>query len=130
MRKIFELMPFDNQVVVINVDGTVVNQLFNRIIEYGGWPISKQVRLTALDGQLQEATINGKAVQAHKKYKIALSDFIANGGDKCYFLKDQPQENLGIMLRDMMIEYVREETAKGNKLDAKRSGRIMIPGEQ
>lgn len=128
--KIFELMPFDNMMVVITVNGGVVRQLFELILNNGGWPISHTVRIEASGNQLTKAMINGALLQDDKMYKIALSDFVANGGDKCFFFKGIPQENLDILMRDMMIEFVKEQNAAGQLLDAKIEGRIIIPGEQ
>jgi hypothetical protein len=103
---IFELMPFENGLVVINVDAETIEKLFTRMAEYGGWPISHQDKT--------------------KMYKIALSDFIANGGDKCFFFEDKKQELLGKLFRDAIMEYVIELNAQGKKIDANLEGRVEV----
>ena len=38
---IYELMPFDNKLVILTMDGKLLQQLLDRVAERGGWPISK-----------------------------------------------------------------------------------------
>ena len=86
--KIFELMPFDNMLVVLEVKGSVVQQLFENIAGRGGWPVSKGVVCTFnTAGQLLDVQINGKAIDTNKIYRIGITDYVANGGDKCDFFK-------------------------------------------
>lgn len=123
---IFELMPFENALVVLSVDAKIIQQLFDRMAEYGGWPISHQVSYKIKDGKPVEILINGKSIDQKKIYKIALSDFVANGGDKCYFFKDQKQELLGKLFRDVIMEYVIELNEQGGQVSAKLEGRVEV----
>lgn len=122
---IFELMPFDNMLVVVSVDGNTLLELFDLMAKYGGWPVSKEVRYKIENDKAVNLTLDGKQIDKNKIYKIALSDFIANGGDKCYFLKDKKQEKLGKLFRDAILEYVEEQTAEGKKMDAEIEGRVV-----
>lgn len=123
---IFELMPFENALVVLNVDAETVGKLFVRMAEYGGWPISHQVRFKIKNGKPVDIQINGKPIDKNKMYKIALSDFVANGGDKCFFFEDKKQELLGKLFRDAIMEHVIELNEQGKKLDADLEGRVEV----
>jgi len=123
---VFELMPFENALVVLNVDAETIEKLFMRMAEYGGWPISHQVQYKIKNGQATDIQINGKPIGKNKMYKIALSDFVANGGDKCYFFEDKKQELLGILFRDAIMEHVIELNAQGKKADANLEGRVEV----
>jgi len=124
--KIFELMPFENNLVVLNVDAETVEKLFIRMAEYGGWPISHQVRFKIKEGKPIDIQINGKPIDKNKMYKIALTDFVANGGDKCFFFEEKKQELLGLLLRDAILEHVMELNAQGKKVDANLEGRVEV----
>ena len=124
--KIFELMPFENGLVVINVDAETVEKLFARMAEYGGWPISHQVRFKIKNKKPIDIQINGKPIDKNKMYKIALTDFVANGGDKCFFFEDKKQELLGKLFRDAIMEHVIELNAQGKKVDANLEGRVEV----
>jgi 2',3'-cyclic-nucleotide 2'-phosphodiesterase (5'-nucleotidase family) len=123
---IFELMPFENALVVLNVDAETVEKLFVRMAEYGGWPISHQVQFDIKNGKPIDVQINGKPIDKNKMYKIALSDFVANGGDKCFFFEDKKQELLGKLFRDAIMEHVIELNAQGKKVNADLEGRVEV----
>ena len=124
--KIFELMPFENSLTVLNVDAETVEKLFERMAEYGGWPISHHVRYKIKNGKPIDIKINGNPIDKSKMYKIALTDFVANGGDKCFFFEGKKQELLGKLFRDAILEYVIELNAQGKKVDANLDGRIEL----
>ena len=124
--KVFELMPFENSLVVLTVDAETVEKLFLRMAEYGGWPVSHQVRFKIKNGKPIDIQIDGKPIDKNKMYKIALTDFVANGGDKCFFFEDKKQELLGKLFRDAIMEHVIELNAQGKKVDANLEGRVEV----
>lgn len=125
-RTMFELMPFDNMLVVLHVDATTMQQLFERMAGYGGWPISHQVKYTINNDQPENVTIHGKPLEENKIYTIALSDFIADGGDKCFFFKDKKRDLLGKLFRDALIEGVQDLQVEGKQVDAEVEGRVTL----
>ena len=122
----FELMPFENMLVVLHADGKTVQDLFVRMAEYGGWPVSHQVRFKIADGKPIDIQIEGKSIQNDKIYKIAMSDFLADGGDQCPFFKDKKRDLLGKLFRDALIEQVQELNDQGKKVNAKKEGRVIL----
>jgi len=125
--KIFELMPFDNAMVILEVKGDIVQQLFENIAGRGGWPISGQVRCSFnTEGKLLDVTINGEAIDNDMIYQIGISDYVANGGDKCSFFKDQPRRDTGVLFRDAFMQQVKDLTAQGKNIDAAIEGRMLV----
>ncbi len=124
--KIYELMPFENELVVLKIKGNIVQQLFERMAEDGGWPISKHVRYVIKDGKAIDITINDKAIDPNKTYKIATIDFIANGGGHCSFLKNQTRDNLNILYRNAIMEFIQQIAKEGRLLDAEMDHRLRI----
>jgi len=124
-RTMFELMPFDNMLVVLHVDAETMRELFERMAGYGGWPISHQVKYIINDGKPENVTIHGKPLDKNKIYTIAMSDFIADGGDKCFFFKDKKRDMLGKLFRDALIEGVQDLQAEGKQVDAEVEGRVI-----
>ncbi len=123
--KIFELMPFDNMVVLVEIDGRTMEKFFHLMAENGGWPISKSVHYKIENKQAKFIYINDQPLDYRKNYTVSMSDYIANGGSDCEFLVDKPQEPLGIFLRDLILEYIEAKTAKGVMLGAKMDGRVV-----
>lgn len=122
--KIYELMPFDNLLVVVHADAATVQQFVDKIAKDGGIPVSKQLNFEIKNGKAQNVTINGKPLESDRIYKIGVSDYVANGGDDCTFFIDKKRDNLGILMRDAIITYAKKQTAQGKKLEAEKDGRI------
>ena len=125
-RKIFELMPFDNYLVITNIPGPVLKQLFDRMADYGGWPVSSGVRFTIEGKEASNITIDGEPLDLSRTYPVVLSDYISEGGGDCFFLADLPYENLNVYYRDAMIKQVEWLTDQGRSLEAKIEGRVKI----
>lgn len=53
-----------------------------------------------------------------------MNDYMAGGGDNSAFLVGQKVEILGTTIRDMMLQYLADETAAGRKIYSKMDGRI------
>ena len=123
--KVYELMPFDNLIVLQEVTGAVLLQLLNKIAESGGWPVSGITMHIDKDKKATEVLINGKPLNEFELYTIANSDYIANGGGNCDFLKPIPQINKGYLLRDALIEYIKVMTEQGKPVDTKIENRIV-----
>ncbi len=122
--KIYELMPFDNLVVLQDLKGSVLRTFLEKIARDGGWPVSEGVVLRLKDAKITSATINGEPLNDNATYTIANSDYVANGGDNCDMLRSIPQQNRGYVLRDAIIEYVTTFTRQGKPVAAKIENRI------
>ncbi|MEM9822394.1 MAG: 5'-nucleotidase [Bacteroidota bacterium] len=122
--RIYELMPFDNAMVLVYLDGATLLQLCDHMASKGGWPISQHLRYEITDGKAAQVELNGKAIQSDQIYVVSLSDYLANGGDSCDFLQDKKRENLEILVRDAILEYVEEKGKAGVVMSAELDGRV------
>lgn len=119
--KIFELMPFDNTIEVLNLDGKQVETFIRHMLERNGWPVSHSLRVKYLNGIL-DVEINEESLDYSKEYLVAVPDYIANGGSDCNFLLGTEREILNALIRNVLVDYVKN---KGN-LDPKIEGRFVI----
>ncbi|MFB0925844.1 MAG: 5'-nucleotidase, partial [Vicingaceae bacterium] len=129
--KIFELMPFENELVVV----TIENKQMAKLIKYlyvNPQPISKGITLSSYEIYDGASLQNGLSTtenkyRLNKEFKILTSDYLANGGDKMNFFLDPINiEPVGIKLRDAIIQYCISENKKGNKLLSNLDGRITF----
>ncbi len=123
--KMFELMPFENFLVIVQVDGLVARQFFDKMASNNGWPISSEVKYEIIDGKAHNILINGEPLEDKKTYNIALSDYIANGGDRCDFFAGKNRINTSILIRDLLINRVKKLTTKSQKVSSKKDGRVL-----
>lgn len=120
----FELMPFENSVVILTITGTRMQQLFQSIVANNGAPFSGAT-VKARGKKITELKIGGQAIDTAKYYKVVTSDYLAAGGDKYDFFKNPVKtDTLNYKLRDAIIDYMMEENKKGNTIKSRKDGRI------
>lgn len=121
---IMQIAPFENRLVVLELKGSDLMELFRNIAAVGGEAVSSSVRLEiTADGQLVSATVNGEDIDPSRIYTIATIDYLAEGNDKMYALKKAiKRHDIGLLARDEMMEYV----IKHRIIDSKIEGRIKI----
>ena len=98
--------------------------LMKDIAAVKGEGVSSSVRMQITeDGQLLSCTIDGKEIEPNRIYTVATIDYLAEGNDKMYSLKKAvKRHDIGILARDIMMEYV----LKHRVIDSKLEGRITI----
>ncbi|KYP15849.1 MAG: hypothetical protein A1D16_10535 [Flavihumibacter sp. CACIAM 22H1] len=121
--KVYEIMPFDNLLVVQELTGKLLQEFLNRVAEKGGWPVAG-VQFTIKDKKAVEVLVGGKPLDPSASYRVANSDYIANGGDDCNMLVNIPQTNKGVLVRDAFLHYFQSITAAGKKINAQLENRV------
>jgi 2',3'-cyclic-nucleotide 2'-phosphodiesterase (5'-nucleotidase family) len=122
--KVYELMPFDNTLVIIELNGQQLQVFLNHVATKDGWPVNEGCSYTLQEGQASNVMIAGQALDPQKMYKIGVSDYVANGGDDCTMLKDLPRIETGVMVRDALIEYLRGVGNAGQTVRMPRGDRV------
>lgn len=121
---VYEMMPFDNMLVILEMDGATTQRLLDKIAASGGWPVSHQLKMTIRDGKASDIYINDEPFDSNRTYRVAMPDYIANGGDGADFLTLVPQDNSGIFIRDIVLQYLAELERKGEAIIVDSSKRI------
>lgn len=125
-RRVFELMPFENELVILTLSGPQTQELFNYLGRINGMPLSGAT-MTISNKKPKDVLIGGIALDTTKQYRVVTSDYLAYGGDKMRFFKDPLNfELVHHKLRDAIIEFIMEEHAAGRKISAKKDGRIKV----
>ncbi len=104
--KIFELMPFDNMLVVVDCPGQIALEFINSVAASGGAPLSSNISFEIDEDQANNINIDGKPFDKNRNYRIAMPDYIANGGGGKDYLIPLPRLDLEILIRDAIITYV------------------------
>ncbi len=121
--KIFELMPFDNMMVIQKVTGDILQQFLDLIADRGGWPIAG-ITMEIKDKRAVNILIGGKPLNNSDIYFIANSDYIANGGDNADMLRPIPQQSNGYLIRDAILDYIKKLKSEGKNISANEEKRI------
>jgi 2',3'-cyclic-nucleotide 2'-phosphodiesterase (5'-nucleotidase family) len=121
---VYELMPFENMVSVLTISGRNTEKLFNYVASKNGMPISG-AKVGINNGKPVDILINNSPIDTSRSYRIATSDYLADGGDNMdFFLSPIKKTSLGVKLRDMIVEYLKEETAQGRTINVRLDKRI------
>lgn len=116
---IFELMPFDNMLTILDLPGTAIDSLAQQLARRNGEPIAGFSFV--VDPATQRATnirVGNAPLDANRTYRLVTSDYLANGGGGMPILRsDVPREELAFPLRDAFIAYVRMQQTLSPVLD-------------
>lgn len=125
-RHAFELMPFENELVVLTLKAESVEKLVQYIVDKGGQPVS-DIQINAKKSGKPEFKIAGKEFINSGYYKVLTSDYLANGGDGIDAFKEAvKRENTNIKVRDAIIDYMIYVNKSGKTLNPQKDGRIII----
>ncbi len=119
-KNAFELMPFENTLVVVELSGEKVAELFTYFIEQQrAHPLSKHLQLN-ISNNAYTAIIQGKPFNTTQSYFILTSNYLQSGGDNMNFFKDPIQLiNTEYKVRDAIISYFRNVDTLKTSLDTR-----------
>jgi 2',3'-cyclic-nucleotide 2'-phosphodiesterase (5'-nucleotidase family) len=109
--------------VLLPTRGETIQSFLNHIASKGGWPVAGMSYTIQADKAIN-VLVGGKPLNPASTYNIAISDYVANGGDDAAMLKSVRQINTGYVLRDALLQYVQQQTAAGKSINAKVEGRV------
>lgn len=123
-KNVYELMPFENELVIISLQGTEVMELLEYISAKGGVPVS-DLRMNLKSEQLNKSFIGGNEFNRSVTYRVLTSDYLANGGDAMtVFSKNIKTVATQIKVRDAIIEYLQYLQINNDTLHPLTDGRI------
>ena len=110
-RTAFELMPFENKVVIAELPGSAILEMIEYLIsERKGHPLAGMTFTIDKDNKAQNILIAKKPFDITKTYNVATSDYLITGGDRMYFFKKSLKNtDIDYKLRTIMIDYFREQ---------------------
>lgn len=114
-KAIYEVLPFDNTVVVLTLKGSDLEALFHHITRLpegaGGFPqVSDGVSFTInrVTGRCEDFRIKGRALDPARTYRIATNSYLAAGGDGYrMFLNAVDRYDSLSFLRDVFADYLK-----------------------
>jgi len=123
----YEIYPFENHLVLLELPGKAVNRLFERFAKYKMEGFSKGVRLVIKNKAIESLTIGGKPVNDTATYRVVTVDFLAEGNDGMdAFTQATHYTDSNIILHDVMIEYIKKLTSENKIIHATPDDRMEI----
>ncbi|MBU2996028.1 5'-nucleotidase C-terminal domain-containing protein [Cellulophaga baltica] len=106
-RTAYEIMPFDNSVIVVGMKGKAIREMVNYLIaSKKPQPFAGLQIIVDKNDSVQEVNIQGKPFDENKTYYIATSDYLLKGGDHMDFFKNNiSTTDTNYLIRNVMIDY-------------------------
>ena len=107
LRTAYELMPFENSVVVVELKGKQIQELIDYLVKAKiAHPISGLKLLLDKDYNVKSVSINGKPYDINKTYFVATNDYLYMGGNNMDFFKTNVSlYTLDYKIRNVLIDY-------------------------
>lgn len=131
-REVFEVMPFDNTLVTLELSGAQLEGLVRNAVEgtaHSGLEASGLAIVVSVDAdkkrRLEALRVNGAPVDEKRAYSVAMNSFMADGGD-AYIAKGLAvkRQDTGLLIRDVLEDAF---VAKG-KLTPPTENRYEVHG--
>ena len=124
---IYSIFPFENYLVVCKVKGSKLRQFLDNYARKGYVECLSGVDMVIDNYQLTKLNIGGKPLDPNKEYNFATINFLLDGGDgsRIGAYSDEVIET-DVLIRDAVVDYIRNLTEQGRKIDPKMDGRVVI----
>jgi 2',3'-cyclic-nucleotide 2'-phosphodiesterase (5'-nucleotidase family) len=124
----FEVYPFENGLVLLELPGKAVKELFEFAANHdGGGALSKGVELVIRNKKIESLKIGGQPLDENSTYRVVTIDYLAEGNDgMAAFTQAVKYIDSNIRLRDAMIEFIKNLTAANKKVDAVLDNRVVV----
>jgi 2',3'-cyclic-nucleotide 2'-phosphodiesterase (5'-nucleotidase family) len=127
LEDVYKTMPFANEIVVIELTGAQLRQALTRSVmgtredEDGGFLHVSGIRFK-VRGKAIETVVVGKdkqPLEPGRVYRVAVSDFLASGGDGYAMFADKPAEYTGLPLRELIADTIRSKKVIESRVDGR-----------
>lgn len=118
---VYEFMPYENDLVVLPINGNQLLEIIEQVAAMGGAPISGVRFRIDENGNPNSILVNAEVIDLNTQYLVATSSWAANGGDQFPALWNTGEQiNLNISVREVYADYFRNQVV----LTASTDGRI------
>jgi 2',3'-cyclic-nucleotide 2'-phosphodiesterase (5'-nucleotidase family) len=109
-RTAYQVMPFDNSIVIAELKGKAVRELVSFLIQTGRpHPISGIQIVVGKNNSLQQVNIQGIPFDENRRYYVATSSYLTQGGDDMVFFRDAESfTETDYYIRNAMIDYFKK----------------------
>jgi len=124
---LYEVYAFENALVLLDLTGAAVKELFAGFAQKKMEGFSKSVSLALKDKAIETITIGGKPLDEKAIYKVVTVDYLAEGNDGMEAFKQATgYTNSNIIIRDAMIAYIKKLTSNNQLIDANPDERLIV----
>jgi 2',3'-cyclic-nucleotide 2'-phosphodiesterase (5'-nucleotidase family) len=121
---IYEVMPFDNLLVILKISGSQLQKYLDHIAAENGCGIAG-VQMRIREGKATDILVNGKLLDPTATYTMVNSDYTVNGGGGFNDLRNLPAQKTGYLLREATLDYCAIFRQEGKPVTVSSEKRIL-----
>lgn len=120
---IFEIAPFENFIFILELNASDIKKLAEYVADKKSIAISG-MKVVSDNNKVSEYSLKGELPKTDRTYLLAINDYLAEGGQGMDFLPNLSRKaETSVLLRDMLIQSIKQRTMKGEKITAQIEGR-------
>ena len=132
---VLDVAPFENKICFVTLTGEQLMELFAQIAATGGEGVSKGTELViSQDKKLLSAKLHGQEIDPKADYRVTTINYLLEGNDKMTAFRKGTNkvapEEASNNTRFLIMNYFRDKSAKGEVVDSKVEGRIVVNSEK
>lgn len=110
-RTAFQIMPFENEVVVAELRGEQILEIIEFLIAgQTPHPIAGMELVINSENEVLKANIQGEPVDKNNTYFVATNDYLYSGGDNMiFFSKAENVTGTDYKIRNLLIDYFKKK---------------------
>ncbi|MDR1372522.1 MAG: 5'-nucleotidase C-terminal domain-containing protein [Dysgonamonadaceae bacterium] len=125
--ELYEIYPFENQIVCLELKSASVEKLFRTLASKAGEVLSKNIEFVINGKDFESLKIGGKLVDKDKIYRVVTVDYLAEGNDNMSALTEAVTTlESNVLIRDVIISNIRKLTSANRKVESQLDNRIKI----
>lgn len=122
---IYSIFPFDNYLVTFDIKGSDLRRFLDQMIARRRVEALSGVEIVITGNKADKLDVAGAPLDDARVYKFATINFLMDGGDGVV-LSDVAfnRKDTGVWIRDAIVEYLRAQMERGEKIVLAPDGRI------
>jgi len=129
LGKVYEILPFDNTLVIITLKGIELQKIFDNFT-YTTNQACANVQIVYHNNKPEKILVGGQPIMPDSSYNIVTIDYIRNGGDNILPDVKQIKESqviyTGIVMRDIIVNKIKLLKEQGRDVDAVLDNRVIV----
>ncbi len=127
---ISSMFPFVNYLAYAKVKGAGIIKILEQLAGQDAFQAVSGVKAVVKNHKLESATIGGKPIDPKKVYNVTTIDFLLDGGDQIAVGAVADKVVLSHeLVKDIMIKHIKNLEAKGQLIECKSDGRVIMTEE-
>ncbi len=129
VEDVFKVMPYANEIVIVEITGHEILRALSRSVmgnrddEDGGFLHVSGIKIRIKDHRIEKVELDeGRGpIEPDTIYQVAITDFLASGGDGYSIFTTKKSLATGLPLRELIVDDIRSKGTVSSKIE----GRIV-----